>query len=61
MDINLLVLNVGNSRVAVGCLGGELEYSVRLSNTARADWGGKIGEAWKRVSGRRMRGWRGRV
>src|SRR4051812_31175147 len=51
MDINLLVVNVGNSRVGVGMfVGGELEYSVRLSNNARADWTGKIADAWGRIS-----------
>src|SRR5262245_22666421 len=59
MDINLLVLNVGNSRVGVGGfvaggvgVAGELEHSVRLSLENRADWEGKIADGWGRIRGR---------
>src|SRR5205823_2870790 len=42
MDINLLVLNVGNSRVGVGVfVEGELAHSVRIAHENRADWAGK--------------------
>jgi type III pantothenate kinase len=52
MDINLLVLNVGNSRLAVGVfVGGELAHSIRIPHDNRADWAGKIADAWKRIEG----------
>lgn len=52
-DINLLVLNVGNSRLGVGVFaGGNLEYVTRVPHTQRADWGGVIAEAWTRIQGR---------
>src|SRR5438477_11923634 len=52
MDINLLVLNVGNSRLAVGVfLAGELAHSIRIAHENRADWAGKIADAWKRIEG----------
>src|SRR6266446_3390486 len=52
MDINLLVLNVGNSRLAVGVfLAGELAHSIRIAHENREDWAGKIADAWKRIEG----------
>ena len=51
MDINLMVLNVGNSRLAIGVfVAGNLEYVTRLAHTQRADWQGKIAEAWSRIA-----------
>jgi type III pantothenate kinase len=51
MDINLLVLSIGNSRTAVGVFsGGNLEYVTRISNDDRAQWAGKFGEAWARLA-----------
>jgi type III pantothenate kinase len=51
MDINLLVLNVGNSRLAIGgFVDGKLEFSTRVPHEHRAVWPGKIADAWKRVS-----------
>jgi type III pantothenate kinase len=51
MDINLLVLNVGNSRLAVGTFSrGQLEYSNRIPLSQRADWSGRIAEAWSRIA-----------
>src|SRR3954470_20964546 len=50
MDINLLVLNVGNSRLALGAfVAGKLEYSTRLSHEQRADWPSAIAQAWEKV------------
>jgi type III pantothenate kinase len=50
MDINLLVLNVGNSRLASGVfVAGNLEYVTRISHENRADWPGKIADAWNRI------------
>jgi type III pantothenate kinase len=52
MDINLLAINVGNSRMAIGVfLGGTLEYSTRLPHDRRADWPGVIADAWKQLEG----------
>jgi type III pantothenate kinase len=53
MDINLLVLNVGNSRLAIGAFAaGGLEYVTRLGHEQRADWPGKLADAWQRIKGR---------
>ncbi len=50
MDINLMVLNVGNSRLAIGVFsGGELQYSTRISHDLRHEWPGRIAEAWGRI------------
>jgi type III pantothenate kinase len=52
-DINLLVLNVGNSRLGVGVfVAGNLEYVTRVPHGQRGDWPGIIAEAWKRIEGR---------
>lgn len=52
MEINLMVLNVGNSRLAIGVfLAGELTYVTRVPHEQRADWPGKIAEAWQRIKG----------
>lgn len=51
MDINLLVINIGNSRIALGAfVGGELEYTRRISLDQRQDLPGAIAEAWSRLS-----------
>jgi len=48
-----MVLNVGNSRLAIGVFeGGELTHVTRLSHDQRADWVGKLMDAWKRIEGR---------
>jgi type III pantothenate kinase len=50
MDINLLVLNVGNSRLAVGVfLAGQLEHAARVSLDQRGEWGTTIADAWARL------------
>lgn len=52
MDINLLVLNVGNSRTALGVFsGGTLDHVVRLDNNKQADWPAKLTEMWGKISG----------
>src|SRR5688572_26815264 len=51
MDINVMVLNVGNSRLAIGVFAaGELEYATRVPHTQNADWPGVVREAWQRVA-----------
>lgn len=53
MDINLMVLNVGNSRLSIGVfVAGNLEYVTRLAHEQRADWAGKIADAWTRIEGK---------
>lgn len=50
MDINLLVLNIGNSRLAIGSfVSGELQYTKRIALEQRDDIQGAIAEAWKAV------------
>ncbi|HZZ43522.1 MAG TPA: type III pantothenate kinase [Tepidisphaeraceae bacterium] len=50
-DINLLTLNVGNSRLGVAVfIAGELQYSNRIPHTQRADWPGILAEAWARIA-----------
>jgi len=52
MDINLLVINVGNSRIALGAfVAGNLEYVRRIGVDQTADLAGAIAEAWSHVSG----------
>ena len=50
MEINLVVLNAGNTRLAIGVFeAGELTYVTRVANDQRADWAGKLAEAWGRI------------
>src|SRR5690348_7650136 len=50
MDINLLVLNLGNSRLSLGVFAaGELIYSNRIPHAQRGEWGSRIAEAWERI------------
>jgi type III pantothenate kinase len=52
MDINLLVINVGNSRIAIGTfVKGELEYVRRMPVSQRDDLQGVLREAWERIGG----------
>jgi len=52
MDINLLVLNVGNSRLAAGVFSaGELKHVVRVPHSQQADWPRVIGDAWEKIAG----------
>jgi type III pantothenate kinase len=51
MDINLLALNVGNSRLALGVFAaGELIYTARIAHDQRSDWPGRIADAWSKIS-----------
>ena len=53
MDINVLVINVGNSRLALGAfVAGELEYIKRINIDQRGDWLGAIREAWSHIEAR---------
>ena len=50
MDINLLALNVGNSRLSIGVFaGGELQYTARIPHAQRGEWEARIREAWGRI------------
>ena len=50
MDINLLVLNVGNSRLGIGVfVAGELQYSARVAHDQRGEWTARLAEAWARL------------
>lgn len=50
MDINLLALDVGNSRLKVAVFeSGELTYSRRIGIAQRGDWQGALEEAWRHV------------
>ena len=52
MDINVLAINVGNSRIAIGAfVAGQLQYVTRIGNDARNDWAGAIEQAWSRIAG----------
>ena len=52
MDINLLVLNVGNSRLAMGVfIAGKMESVVRIPHEHRGLWPSKIAELWKLLEG----------
>jgi type III pantothenate kinase len=53
MDIHVLVINVGNSRLAMGTFAaGQLERVQRLGNDQRNDWEGAIAQAWAGISGK---------
>jgi type III pantothenate kinase len=50
MEIDLMVLNVGNTRLAIGIFaGGKLEYVTRVPHERKSDWAGVIGEAWGKI------------
>jgi type III pantothenate kinase len=51
MEINLLVINVGNTRLAIGTfVEGELKFTKCVTHAQFADWSGAIGEAWKYIA-----------
>jgi type III pantothenate kinase len=51
MDINLLVLNLGNTRLAIGVFAaGKLESVTRISLDNRADWQDAIQKSWSQIS-----------
>ena len=50
MEINLLVMNVGNTRLALGVFAaGQLEYAARVSLDDRGEWAGAITTAWDKI------------
>jgi type III pantothenate kinase len=50
MDINLMTLNVGTSRLAVGVFAaGELIHTARIPHTERERWPAIINEAWAKI------------
>src|SRR5215218_9681146 len=52
MDINLMVLNAGNSRLAIGIfVAGELTYVNRVGHEQRGEWAARIQEAWAKIDG----------
>jgi type III pantothenate kinase len=52
MDINLLAVDVGNTRTGIGVFkSGELVYARNVSHAQKADWPGMIAEAWKHLEG----------
>jgi type III pantothenate kinase len=51
MDINVLVLNVGNSRLALGAfVTGQLQSVQRIAHDQRSDWPAAIVQAWEKIS-----------
>jgi type III pantothenate kinase len=53
MEINLLVLNIGNTRLAIGTfVAGELKFVKRIMHAQSADWAGAIAQAWEHVASR---------
>jgi type III pantothenate kinase len=53
MDINLLAISVGNSRMALGpFVGGALQHVLRVSHEQRADWPAIITQAWMPIAKR---------
>ena len=53
MEINLLVLSVGNSRTAIGTfVAGELQRVTRVPHDERSTWADRIREAWEPIRGR---------
>src|ERR1700722_13675331 len=53
MDINVLVVSIGNSRLAVGSfIAGELTRSTRVPLADRGEWAGVIRGAWDTIGGR---------
>jgi len=52
MEINLLVLNLGNTRLGIGVFrAGELQQTTQIPHASRGDWPAAIGEAWKLIEG----------
>ncbi len=51
MDINLLTLNAGNSRLAIGVfVAGELMYVHRVGHDQRSEWPARIKDAWAKLA-----------
>ena len=53
MDINLLTMSVGNSRLALGTfVEGELQHVARVPHARRADWPAVFQQAWMPIAKR---------
>jgi type III pantothenate kinase len=53
MEINLLVLSLGHSRLAIGAfVAGKLEHVSRVSVDNTGQWAGEIAQAWQLVADR---------
>lgn len=53
MEINLLVLNLGNSRLAMGLFqAGELSDVKRIAIADESEWAAAIGDSWKIIANR---------
>jgi type III pantothenate kinase len=53
MEINVLALNLGNSRLAMGAfVAGELKHVTRLPHERRDDWPAAIEQVWAELRGR---------
>jgi type III pantothenate kinase len=53
MEINLLVLNVGSSRLSVGVfVGGSLEFSARIAHDNRSEWAPLLTRCWGMIQNR---------
>ena len=53
MEINLVVVNVGNSRLAIGTfVGGEIGPITRIPHTQKGEWVRHIAQAWERIKHR---------
>lgn len=52
MDINLLVLNLGNTRLALGAFAaGQLSSVKHIPHSLKGDWPAAIADVWKQVEG----------
>ena len=52
MDINLLVVNVGNTRLGIGVFAsGELRHTARVAISEKTAWPQAISDAWKLIAG----------
>jgi type III pantothenate kinase len=51
MDINLLVVNIGNTRLAIATfVAGELKSTRRIAHAQSADFAGAIQQAWEQIA-----------
>ena len=50
MDINLLVLNLGNTRLALGAFAaGQLSSVKHVPHSLKSDWPAAIADVWKQI------------
>jgi type III pantothenate kinase len=53
MDINILVVNVGNTRLALGSfIAGNLQHVTRIPHHRMSEWPSILSDVWKHVAGR---------